>query len=557
MRKNRASQPPLLRASPPAPLAIWERVVLRDGLCRLASLLLWCSSFFLSSSLSLAQGVNVAPGTKWTLSGNELTIAGAFSGTASGEFDIISSTVKLTGNWSNYGTILAGASTVLFDGAAGNQTVDGTTIFNDLVVNKLSGELTLLTDQTINGTLTLTSGDVSLNGQMISLGPAAMLVETPGNTVKGSTGSITTTRVLNAPSSLNVAGLGATITSAANLGSTVITRRHAAATVGCAQSILRSYDITPTTNTGLDATLVFRYDDSELNGLVPATFALMKSTTSGTSWSMEGGTANPPAKSVTLAGIDAFSLWTVGSLYAGLQLAVKAYLQGPWDGSSSAMTTLLNSNSSLPTAQPYTSAPWNYAGTESVASGFFTSNPTIVDWVLIELRTGTAANTVVAKRAAFMKSNGTIVDIDGIYPVAFPAIPTGSYYVVLWHRNHLAVMSPATISIPCIVAGLTHDFSVSASSAFGIDPQQNLATGVYGLWSGDVNANGQVKYNGSANDRALIFNRIGSLTGVVSGYYPEDVNMNGQVKYNGSNNDRTIIFNNIGTLTGVRNTQVP
>ena len=539
----------------PLPISRTERGLVWRSACHLSSFIICLSAFLCSPAF--AQGVTIPSGTIWTLNGNELTVAGDITIGTGGTLDAGSSTTRLTGDWSNGGTFTAGTSTVLFNGSSGNQDADGASVFNNLTMDKSSGDVQLLAGQTVNGALTVTAGDLDLNGQTITLGGSATLSETAGNTVKGSTGSITTTRTLNAPSALDVAGLGATITSAANLGSTVITRRHAASTLGCSQSILRSYEINPTTNTGLNATMVFHYDDSELNGLVPATFTLFRSTNSGTSWSVEGGTANPPANTVTLAGIGEFSRWTIGSLYTGLPLAIKAYLQGPWNSGTSAMTTLLNSNSYLPLAQPYSGSPWNHAGTESVASGFFTSNSSIVDWVLMELRTGTASTTAVARRAAFLKSDGSIVDIDGTSPVAFPAIPTGSYYVVLWHRNHLAVMSPATISIPCSVSGLTHDFSASASSAYGTNPQENLATGVYGLWSGDVNANGQVKYNGSANDRMLIYTRIGSLTGVMSGYYPEDVNMNGQVKYNGSNNDRVLIYNNIGSLTGVRSTQVP
>ena len=33
--------------------------------------------------------------------------------------------------------------------------------------------------------------------------------------------------------------------------------------------------------------------------------------------------------------------------------------------------------------QSFNEAPWNYNGSESVGSTFFTSNPTIVDWVLL------------------------------------------------------------------------------------------------------------------------------------------------------------------------------
>jgi hypothetical protein len=65
----------------------------------------------------------------------------------------------------------------------------------------------------------------------------------------------------------------------------------------------------------------------------------------------------------------------------------------------------------------------------------------IVDWVLIELRTGTAASTTVARRAAFLRNDGIVVDLDGLSKVAFPEINGGDYYIVIKHRNHLAIMS--------------------------------------------------------------------------------------------------------------------
>ena len=80
--------------------------------------------------------------------------------------------------------------------------------------------------------------------------------------------------------------------------------------------------------------------------------------------------------------------------------------------------------------------------------------PDIVDWVLVELRTGTAAGTKVATRAAFLKSDGTIVDTDGTSPVQFTGLSAGNYYIVIRHRNHLAIMSAISNPIKqqfCIV----------------------------------------------------------------------------------------------------------
>jgi hypothetical protein len=64
------------------------------------------------------------------------------------------------------------------------------------------------------------------------------------------------------------------------------------------------------------------------------------------------------------------------------------------------------------------------------------------------------------------------------------------------------------------------------------------------MWGGDVNANGNSRYNGPANDRSVIFNVIANA--VVPGYLNVDVNMNAIARYNGPANDRSSIFNFVG-----------
>ena len=67
--------------------------------------------------------------------------------------------------------------------------------------------------------------------------------------------------------------------------------------------------------------------------------------------------------------------------------------------------------------------------------------------MLVELRTGTASGTKVATRAGFLKSDGTIVDTNGTSPLQFAGLGEGNYYVVVRHRNHLAIMSASAISL--------------------------------------------------------------------------------------------------------------
>ena len=244
----------------------------------------------------------------------------------------------VTGHWTNDGVFSAGSGAVVFNGSS-NQTLthNGTGAFNNLTVDNSGGDLVLQTNIDVDGTLTCTTGDVDLNGNAIDLGTSGVLIETTGHTVKGTSGTITATRNLDMPASENVAGLGATITSSVDLQSTTVTRGHAVQSGAGNQSILRYYDINPTTNSGLNATLTVAYDESELNSLTESTLVLFRSTDGGTSWTQEGGTVNESANTVTLSGIDAFSRWTLGSTATPLPVELISF-EATLDGTAAALT---------------------------------------------------------------------------------------------------------------------------------------------------------------------------------------------------------------------------
>jgi hypothetical protein len=199
-------------------------------------------------------------------------------------------------------------------------------------------------------------------------------------------------------------------------------------------------------------------------------------------------------------------------------------LQGAWNGTS--MNTGLNGIDStmvlIPRLQPYNDPlKWNYAGTENVyGEQFFVQHPTIVDWVLVELRTGnplTPPMTVAETRAAFLKSDGSVVEIDGASPVAFH-VPAGSYYVVVRHRNHLAIMSAATTPIT-ITSGL-YDFRAASTQAYGVTPMAQLAVGVFGLIAGDANGSTTIDSDDFIDTDNNMWN---------TGYLLYDTNMSGTI----------------------------
>ena len=121
---------------------------------------------------------------------------------------------------------------------------------------------------------------------------------------------------------------------------------------------------------------------------------------------------------------------------------LKVLLEGAYAGS--------NMNASItetvPNQQPFNTAPWSYVGTETAS---VTVGSDIVDWVFVELRTGASPSTatnIVQTKAGLLKSDGTIVDADGFTNLNFGVAP-GNYYIVIYHRNHLPIITPTAITI--------------------------------------------------------------------------------------------------------------
>ena len=192
---------------------------------------------------------------------------------------------------------------------------------------------------------------------------------------------------------------------------------------------------------------------------------------------------------------------------------IKVFLEGPYTDSS--MATTLSENSLIPLTQPYSGLPWSYGGNEGV--GEIPAN--IVDWILLELRTGTGATTVVSRRAALLRSDGIALDTDGQPGITFPGIESGEYYIVVFHRNHLAIMSKN----PVPLTGTTnlYDFTFSEGQSYGDQPMKPLGNGKYGLYAADGNANGSINNSD--------YNSIWKKENGTAGYEKGDFDLNGGV----------------------------
>ncbi|MCF8369068.1 MAG: hypothetical protein K9G76_08485 [Bacteroidales bacterium] len=202
-------------------------------------------------------------------------------------------------------------------------------------------------------------------------------------------------------------------------------------------------------------------------------------------------------------------------------LQVSCLLEGPYFGGE--MSNGLNLFGMLPLNQPYDVEPWFYSGTENVESIPHTN---IVDWVLVELRE-TAGDvlsaipiTKVGMQAGFILKNGQIVSTDGVSPLNFNLDITANLFVIIYHRNHTAIISALPVSHSNEVYSI--DFSSSGDMAFGgSNGQKEIAPGLWAMFSGDGNADGEI--NNLDKDDIWI-NHFGN-----AGYFSGDFNLNGQV----------------------------
>jgi uncharacterized protein (DUF1501 family) len=206
-------------------------------------------------------------------------------------------------------------------------------------------------------------------------------------------------------------------------------------------------------------------------------------------------------------------------------MQVKVVLEGLYDSTTNEMTTNLINSVGFPTNQPYNISPFNYAGAESIG-GVPTDT---VDWLLIELRQADDLTQVVERQAVLLRKDGLIMQIDGTPGVAFNNVPTGSYHLAIFHRNHLAIVS----SIPVVLdnANYIYDFTQADWKAYG-DNQMKFVDGIYSMYAGDINGDNIIN-NEDYNYYKL---NIGSNIG----YSKVDLNADG----NSNNQDYDLWFKN-------------
>lgn len=483
---------------------------------------------------------------------NIMVIQGDFTNQLNGTMNN-NGQVRLSGNWTNNdnsGNLLQGSTGIVsFDGSS-PQNIDGTakTWFNRMEV---MNQVYLQTETSISTELIFSGGSVNLgnadlqmeNGASITgEGPTQYIVaesngwlvqEVQADDVLFPVGTTTS----YVPATLNNKG------TADNFGVNVFNDVLDGGTTGSTipeieDCVNNSWKVTEETAGGSDLSLTVQWNASD-EGL---SFDRTQSATGqfNGSWDPDGaglalGT-NPYTQ--TRSGITSLSAFAVGdtespmAITLALTVDLVAFLEGPFNGTN--MNIDLNNEGLVPLTQPYNTAPWNYSGTESVVS--IPANT--VDWVLIELRDATDAlsatgTTVIEHQAAFITNDGTIVGLDGTSYPEFTSSISQNLFVVLYHRNHIAVMS----SNPLTHSGGLYawDFTSGATQAFGgTNGQNEISTGIWGLIGGNGHADEMI----DDADKVAWSAEVGT-----DGYLANDFNLDTQTD-NKDKNDVWVGSNN-------------
>lgn len=211
--------------------------------------------------------------------------------------------------------------------------------------------------------------------------------------------------------------------------------------------------------------------------------------------------------------------------YAPIILNLKVFLSGAYSENSDTMKTTLNYQNQLPLIPPDTVSgkinPFIYKMQrgDTLPPSFWTMHRNIVDWLILEIRTNknfASVDTV----AALLRKDGRVLSLAGDTLVPLGRnVASGSYYVVVRHRNHIAVMSSFLLSIG--INSNLYSFTISASRYYG-GQAKLLKTGLYGMYAGDATYDGYINegdfsiYNAAANSALF-------------GYQTTDFNLDGYV----------------------------
>ncbi|OEK07190.1 hypothetical protein [Roseivirga misakiensis] len=200
-------------------------------------------------------------------------------------------------------------------------------------------------------------------------------------------------------------------------------------------------------------------------------------------------------------------------------IAATVFLEGAYNGTNLSKGI----NADIPTNQPYTINGHTGGSTGSVPSD-------AVDWVLVELREAASASaalnsTKIGSAAGFLMTDGSIKSTDGTsnLTVSLTGNTGSEFFIVIYHRNHLPIMSSASISESS--GSYSIDFTSSAANTYqNTTALVSLSGSKFGMVAGDTDGDGDIDTDDLAtwqSNNGVTFNY--SSNGVV------DFNLDGEI----------------------------
>jgi hypothetical protein len=451
-------------------------------------------------------------------------------------------------NTASYTTGTADDSLILSGG--GNVTLNGgSSTFTNLWINKTAAtnRVTLTNTFLLSGKLDydqglLTTDPIANPAYLFSAPVAATFDFAAGKEIIGNvrrTGWANSSSILFNQANMQVSTAAGT--SPTDITVTMIPLAESGDPTDNEREVKRKFQFAQTGGTGFTADVRMPYTGTELNtnteaNLVP--WGRFTGVWNGRLTPVTRDAVNDWVSTTGIAQADFVNEWKLAD--PRYTFTGTVYLRGAWNNGTGLMRTNLNTGGNLPLSQPYCLAcpapvppGVGYPGTETVGA---IPNANIVDWVLVEFRkpanglpTSADASTIKGRKAVFLLNNGTLVDLDGVSPVGFDINQQGAGFMVVKHRNHLAIMSN---SIPSNAAGtFDNNFSVLANvysnQPTATSPPATVlfaslpGSGLYGMWPGDVNRNGSV----ATSDVTPINSAIaGPPSGNTNVYNVRDVN---------------------------------
>lgn len=163
------------------------------------------------------------------------------------------------------------------------------------------------------------------------------------------------------------------------------------------------------------------------------------------------------------------------------QLYVKIYLEGVLNGNY--LSTELNKNHLIPSHNRFLKMT-NFINYNDSIESF---NDDIVDWMVLELRKNIDSQSVALRKNVLLTKEGNLVDLHDSSGIHLDSL-SGSYFITLYHRNHLPVMSSTKININN--DSVFYDFTTSINKYYGNSAWNN--SNKYGMYAGETNYDNQI-----------------------------------------------------------------